>query len=125
MPFADVKDHNKGVFANVTYPITVGAKNRFFNNRPQLNGSAYWYDYKNVQVMVSGTSTRAGVNESQLTDPNGKPVDVDGNGIAGENKMVYENPSVGLGIPGQVQDPWDQFQMGAYRTLGPMSPWTG
>jgi iron complex outermembrane receptor protein len=29
---------------------TVGSKNRFFDNRLQLNGSAYYYDYRNYQA---------------------------------------------------------------------------
>lgn len=98
---------------------TIGVKNRFLNNKLQLNGSAYWYDYKNVQFVVPGTSTSAGVWEDAVVDPDGNPVDLDNNGISGEHKIVYDNSEVaGMGRGGNVTDPLDQMQTGAYRTIG-------
>ena len=37
---------------NINY--SAGIKNRFLNNRMQLNLEAYYYDYKNQQIQVSG-----------------------------------------------------------------------
>lgn len=92
--------------------FTVGAKNRFFNNRLQLNGSAYYYDYKNVQVMGSGLRNSTGIYENEVVDADGNPVDLNDNDIYGEDVLI-----VGGG-PGGYEDPWGQFQYGQFRTIG-------
>jgi iron complex outermembrane recepter protein len=40
---------------------TVGAKNRFFNNKLQLNAAAYYYDYKNYRA--GGNDTEVWLND--------------------------------------------------------------
>ena len=41
---------------------TVGAKNRFFNNKLQLNAAAYYYDYKNYRA--GGNDTEVWLNDN-------------------------------------------------------------
>jgi iron complex outermembrane receptor protein len=63
--------------------LTVGAKNRFFENKLQLNAAAYYYDYKNKEAQVNedGRIGRGSVvYESDIVTPDGKPYDGNGNG---------------------------------------------
>jgi iron complex outermembrane recepter protein len=96
---------------------TVGTKNRFLGNKLQVNASAYYYDYKNVQIQATGLSTSSGINESQVRDPDGNLLDLDGNGIYGEDKIVTSIAG-NTGPPGSIEDPLSQFQTGAFRTIG-------
>ncbi len=97
---------------------TIGAKNRFFDNKLQLNASAYYYDYKNVQIQASGLSNSTGVNESEVVDPDGNPVDLDGNGIYGEDKVVSGGNAPGGPAAAGYEDDWSQYQTGGFRTIG-------
>jgi len=79
---------------------TVGAKNRFFSNKLQLNVSAYYYDYKNKfanQMIVA-----YGITEDMAQ------VDFDGNGTIDVGKYVdylgrdgQPNPNAS----GEIHDP--------------------
>jgi iron complex outermembrane recepter protein len=101
---------------------TVGAKNRFFDNKLQLNAAAYYYDYQNVQVQASGLSNSTGTWEDEVVDPDGNPVDLNSNGVYGEHVLIINAGPPGGGAPppgaGGYSDPWEQFQYGAFRTIG-------
>jgi len=96
--------------------FTLGAKNRLFDNRVQLNGSAYYYDYQNVQVQASGLGSRSnGVYEDEVVDADGNPVDLN------DDNQTTHTLIVDAGGPGGGQgyeDPWSQFQYGQFRTIG-------
>jgi iron complex outermembrane recepter protein len=91
--------------------FTVGAKNRFFENKLQLNAAAYLYDYSNKSAQVSGDG-RLGrdsqVYEDMIVDPDGNFMDFDGDGSAGDPEDR---------ISDQNSDPWIQ-QYGAFRSYG-------
>jgi iron complex outermembrane receptor protein len=101
-----------GIPPETAKTYTIGAKNRFFNNRLQLNGAAYYYDYQNVQVSASGLSSSTGVYEDEVVDPDGNPVDLNGDGEI--THVLYTE----AGGPGGYEDPYAQFQYGAFRTIG-------
>ena len=96
--------------------FTVGSKNRFMDNKLQLNGAAYYYDYQNVQVQASGLGSRSnGVYEDEVVDGNGNPVDLNDDGQTTHTLIVDAGgPGGGAGY----EDPWTQFQYGAFRTIG-------
>jgi iron complex outermembrane receptor protein len=90
---------------------TVGVKNRFMENRLQLNAAAYYYDYSNksAQVVSDGRLGRdAQVYEDELVDPDGNPFDATGNGTIGAHELLG-------GASGS--DPWIQ-QFGAFESIG-------
>jgi iron complex outermembrane recepter protein len=89
---------------------TVGAKNRFMENKLQLNASAYYYYYENKSANMSadGNLNTGDVYEDELADPDGNPVDV--NGINGPGEHVLITGGMNL-------DPWNG-QWGAFRTIG-------
>jgi iron complex outermembrane receptor protein len=100
---------------------TVGAKNRFFNNRLQLNVNAFYYDYKNKGFSISEQG-RIGRGDYQVqengeeaypyTDSDGVYhiyTDVNNNGV---------NDNTAEGLTGQdISDPWIQ-QYGNFRSFG-------
>lgn len=96
---------------------TVGAKNRFLDNKLQLNGSAYYYDYKNVQILGAGLGSFGGIWENEVVDPEGNELDLNENGIPGEHVFLTSVGTTGP-IPGLIGDPAEQFQTGAFRTIG-------
>lgn len=92
---------------------TVGMKNRFFNNRLQLNVEAFVWKYRNLQVNHTGIDANG--NQGQFTDNVGKStnqgVEVSAKALATENTLltadiqyldasydsfVYNQPSTGL-----------------------------
>jgi iron complex outermembrane recepter protein len=91
---------------------TVGAKNRFLNNKLQVNASAYFYDYLNVQVQASGLSSSTGIYEDQVVDNEGNPVDLNSDGNIDHTLIIS------TGGPGGYEDPWSQFQHGEFHTIG-------
>jgi iron complex outermembrane receptor protein len=101
-----------GIPPETAKTYTIGAKNRFFNNRLQLNGAAYYYNYQNVQVQASGLSSSTGVYEDEVVDSAGNPVDLDGDG------EITHTLYIESGGPGGYEDPYAQYQYGAFRTIG-------
>ena len=88
--------------------ITVGAKNRFLENKLQVNAAAYYYDYKNksAPMMEAGRQTSDQViYEDMIVDRYGNPVDYDGDGDVDQTEL------------GRVNDLWSQ-QMGDFRSIG-------
>jgi len=87
---------------------TVGAKNRFLNNKVQLNAAAYYYDYKNksAPMMEAGRQTTGQtILENSIVDRYGNRVDYNGDGLIDETSL------------GRVNDLWSQ-QMGDFRSIG-------
>jgi iron complex outermembrane recepter protein len=90
---------------------SVGVKNRFLQNTLQLNASAYYYNYANKMAEMTDEGRigqDAVVYEDELADPDGNPVDVNGNDVYGEHVQI-------TGMSGQ--DPW-YGQWGAFSTIG-------
>lgn len=48
---------------------TIGAKNRFFDNRLQVNISAYYYDYENFFTVGDPVNTIVDYNDNGIVDP--------------------------------------------------------
>ena len=102
-----VKDATKPIPAERLKAYTVGAKNRFLENKLQVNASAYYYDYTNKEAKVTpdGRFGRGStVYAYQVTDPWGNPYTIDGSTdvlLSGAND----------------QDPW-LTQIGAFRSIG-------
>jgi iron complex outermembrane receptor protein len=90
---------------------TAGIKNRFLDNKLQVNVSGFYYDYTNKGAQVSGNG-RFGMEETHYED---EVVDPDGNYMDLNNDGDYGDPSDE--IPGQVTDPWIQ-QFGGFESYG-------
>jgi iron complex outermembrane recepter protein len=91
---------------------TVGAKNRFLENKLQVNAAAFYYDYKNKEAQVNedGRVARGStIYEDDVVDPDGNYLDIDGNGTPGQHVLLS-------GGPGQ-EDPWIK-QNGRFRSIG-------
>jgi iron complex outermembrane recepter protein len=89
---------------------TVGAKNRFLQNRLQLNAAAYYYDYtdKDARVVNDGRPGQGvQIPVAEIVDPNGNPIDINGDNFA--QTYIQGGPN--------STDPWSQ-QHGAFRTIG-------
>jgi len=104
---------------------TAGIKSRLFENKVQLNASAYYYDYKYVQVQVDGMRGNSTVNEKDITDPYGNPINLnpttaqvpipgDWKNTNGEQDNTSGDDEL-ITIPG---DPADQLQNADFRTIG-------
>jgi iron complex outermembrane recepter protein len=92
---------------------TIGVKNRFLDNKLQLNASAYLYNYKNVQVQLPGLSTTTPIPVTAVVDPDGNPPTAAQTSPSGN----LQNVGAAGGPPGYA-DPYEQFQRGAFRTIG-------
>ncbi len=97
---------------------TLGSKNRFLDNRLQLNAAAYYYDYKNVFIDAAGLGTNGNypLYENEIQDIYGNPVDLNKNGVIDVGVPImtlWWDP----GPPG-IQDYWDLSQHGDFRTYG-------
>jgi len=102
-----VRSATKPIPAERLKAYTVGAKNRFLENKLQVNASAYYYDYTNKEAKVSPDG-RFGRDSSiyayMVTDPWGNPYTIDGSSdvlLSGAND----------------QDPWIT-QTGSFRSIG-------
>ncbi len=90
--------------------LTVGAKNRFFGNKLQVNAAAYYYDYKNKEAQVNedGRLGRGDtVFEYDIVTPEGNMYDSNEDG---------DNQDQLMGGPGS-EDPWIK-QHGTFRSIG-------
>jgi iron complex outermembrane recepter protein len=100
---------NKSIKPEVLKSYTVGAKNRFLDNKLQLNAAAYYYDYTNKSAPLTEAG-RQGRNETlyedEIVDSQGNFYDFNNNNIKGEHVAVTN-----------VNDLWSQ-QSGAFRTIG-------
>jgi iron complex outermembrane receptor protein len=104
---------------------TVGAKNRFFDNRLQVNASAYFYDYQNKGFRGSsdGRFARGAViresdyehDELPGTDFNNDGDYVDTNLNPGDPGLQPGESSDLVGM--ELTDPWIQ-QSGAFENIG-------
>jgi iron complex outermembrane receptor protein len=70
--------------------FTIGSKNRFFDNRLQLNLEAFYWKYRNQQVNHTGIDLRG--NQGQFTENVGRSVnkgaEVDAQFLATENTLL-------------------------------------
>jgi iron complex outermembrane recepter protein len=100
---------NKSIKPEMLKAYTVGAKNRFLDNKLQLNAAAYYYDYANKSAPLTEAGRQTGdqiILEDMIVTPDGTPVDY--NGVNGPGEHVEL---------GRVNDLWSQ-QSGAFRTVG-------
>jgi iron complex outermembrane receptor protein len=90
---------------------TVGVKNRFLENKLQLNADVYYYDYKNKNSRVT--------NDGRL---NAKPFTVWSSWITGPDGVTPYSDILGedraLSGPGYGQDPWVSQGSGEFTTIG-------
>ncbi len=85
--------------------FTVGAKNRFLNNRVQVNASAYYYKYKNYMA-VTGVGTVTD-NYGGVANGHLDYVDTNGNGkfdIGVDTLLDGVATGMGPGMDGTAQD---------------------
>jgi iron complex outermembrane recepter protein len=90
---------------------TIGAKNRFLQNRLQLNAAAYYYDYSNKRAEISNDGRLGSdqeIYEDQLIGADGKAIDANGDGKS-DHTQITSGP--------YSQDPW-LAQFGKFRTIG-------
>lgn len=94
---------------------TLGAKSRWFDNRLQVNVSAFYYDYTNK--LCTGFKEATGLTEEDLSD-------TDILGVATDDRG---NPSVELEPDGQypTMDPDDPTQVYEFQINDPNSQGTG
>lgn len=92
----------------------LGSKNRFFDNRLQLNGEAYYYDYKNQQLsfvkLVGATAVLVTENVGKITS---KGVELEA------DYLPFENTRLGLQL-NWLDSTYDEF---TYRS--PSAPLAG
>jgi iron complex outermembrane recepter protein len=91
---------------------TVGAKNRLFENKLQLNAAAYYYDYKNKEAQVNEDgrlSMGSVVYEDDIVGPDGNYLDIDHDDSVGQHILLAGTPD--------EQDPWIK-QHGTFRSIG-------
>jgi iron complex outermembrane receptor protein len=99
---------DKSIKPEMLKAYTVGAKNRFLDNKLQLNAAAYYYDYRNKSAPMMEAGRQTGdqvIYENMIVDPDGNQVDYDGDGQITDASL------------GRVNDLWSQ-QMGEFRTIG-------
>jgi iron complex outermembrane receptor protein len=113
---------------------TVGVKNRFFDNRLQVNASAYYYDYNNKSFRGSeeGRLGRSGppgspvdvINEWEQTDDEYAPegTDLNNDGDFYDTNAVDDPGNIYVDNPDQdeladITDPWIQ-QFGKFESFG-------
>jgi iron complex outermembrane receptor protein len=70
--------------------FSLGAKNRFLENRLQLNVSAYYYDYENYFAVIGPMQTIVDANNNGVRDYD----DANGNGQWDEGETWIENDKV-------------------------------
>jgi iron complex outermembrane receptor protein len=100
---------------------TIGAKNRFFDNKVQVNVSAYFYDYTNKQFAASEDGRFSGADEVIEADygidfnNDGDMVDTN---LADTDDRLTENPDWNTSLSGvDISDPWTQ-QFGDFESYG-------
>ena len=91
--------------------FTVGAKNRFLQNKLQFNAAAYYYDYSNKRAEISNDG-RLGqsqeIFEDDLIGADGEGIDANGDGVV-DHTQITSGP--------YSQDSW-LAQFGGFRTIG-------
>jgi iron complex outermembrane recepter protein len=101
---------------------TVGSKSRFFNNKVQLNTSAYFYDYKNKQFTVDDTGSQFLAQGETVTESDfcGKNINKETVAGAGGKCPDFNNDGVvdttaynGM----MLEDPWSK-QFGRFHSFG-------
>jgi iron complex outermembrane recepter protein len=95
---------------------TIGIKNRFLDNKLQVNAAAYYYDYKNKSFRGSNDgrfSPGTTVNEANYIEPGTN------HGTDFNNNGVYTDTNLpgGALFGKDITDPWVQ-QFGAFRSIG-------